>query len=132
MRRQIADHLDDSIRSVTVAEIAASIVEADTIDLPGLNPIQADIANELFSTAVIIIEIGKEWPLATNIWRITWRLVKPEIGESAIGLRPGIDVLEHTIKDDMKVAAVQFVDQCLEAVQLICGIVPIVNIAVCN
>src|SRR5262249_53705680 len=120
MCHQIADHLDHAKRSVTVAQITASVVEADAVDLPGVNPIQADIADELLGAAVAIVEIGKEWPLTAHIWRIAWSLVKPEIGEAAIRLRPDVDVLEHTIEDDMNVAAVQLVNQQLEAGQPCC------------
>jgi len=55
MRGQIAYHFDNTIGSVAMVEIATSIVEADTIDLPEINPIQADIANKLFCATIVII-----------------------------------------------------------------------------
>jgi len=60
MRLHVGDHLGDADIGITLAEKAERVVEPDTIDLEGVDPVDADVTNELLDALVGVIEFFEE------------------------------------------------------------------------
>jgi len=56
----VGDHLGDADIWIALAEKAERVVETDAIDLEGIDPVEADVANELLNALVVVIEFLEE------------------------------------------------------------------------
>ncbi len=101
------------------------VVEADAVDVEVVDPVEADIANELLGAAVVIIEIeqaGETSAKGADVRTGLGILVQPAI-RKALGFTADriliADVIEHTVHDHMNAARVTFAHQPLEPRQAI-------------
>jgi len=116
MRLDVGNQLGDADIWVSFLEKSQGKVEANPIDLKGVQPIDANVSNKLFDTAIVVVELLKESASceSADLRRISRIHVKPEIRKPVIGIDPCPHVIEDAVHDDVHVPRMQLVYQPLQ------------------
>src|SRR5271165_3471325 len=57
---EIADQLANAVIRVVAAKKTTSVIEANPIDLPDIEPILANVSYQFFSAGIVVVEIRKK------------------------------------------------------------------------
>ena len=120
MPPQLGQQLRQPVRAIAGAVHPERVVESDAVDLEGVDPVDAGVADVLESAAIRVIEVLEEGVLGkvTDVGTVRRFLVQPVVRESAVRRRR-IGVVEDAVHQHLDLALVALVDQALEVDELV-------------
>ena len=98
----VGDQLSDAHLGTTATEETEGIIEANTINLEAIKPVDADVTDEFQDAFVLLVELLEEDVTAdaregANEGRVRGYLVEPEIRKAVVGVNSGPHVVEDAV-----------------------------------